>query len=156
MASANSKDLVEDVCQYCFSDGFFEKLLQMLQSYGGKITMDKEHKLEYTSFHQQFSVEFERLLEEFVKSRGYSLDWFYELSNKKMTKLNSNGSNREDDYSDCSESEQLSHLMISMISTVTDYENFIDLVRDSNKRDYFFKILKGYAQMLKKINRSDS
>ncbi len=93
---------------------------------------ETEHKFSYTQIYKQFVTDFEKRLEDFIKKKGSTPEKFAELCRIAI---------------DEAEDENVQEF-IDVLCQATDYQTFIDMARDKEKRAYFLKIITAYGKQL--------
>jgi hypothetical protein len=92
----------------------------------------KEFSLEQTALYRTYIEEFEKDLESFLKSKGSSAEKFIDICAKAQELDKSNALDG----------------FIDILTKITDFETFIEMVRSPEKRQYVNQILGMYANYL--------
>jgi hypothetical protein len=87
--------------------------------------------LSYTEKHAAFVSNFENRLEQFIESKKCTVEEFYAM----CTKAQEMGDENIEAF-------------ISILTQMLEFQTYMDLCRDKNKRAYVQQILKHYAQVL--------
>lgn len=99
---------------------------------GGMGSMDEqEFKLLYTEKHKTFVSNFEKRMESFIESRNCTVQEFYEMC-KKAQEMGDDGI----------------ETFVEILTSVMEFQSFVDLCRDPKKRQYVQGVLAQYAKML--------
>ncbi len=91
----------------------------------------EEYELACTQQHAQWVADFEARLAEYIASRGSTVSAFYEL----CAQAQAAGDAGIDAF-------------LTILTQVTDFQTFIDMVRDAHKRKYVMGMMKCYANMI--------
>ena len=132
---ADKFKIIPEVIQFCLSDELFKEIDSVMAAAGEGGGLgdgsEKEFKLNYTEKYEQFVAGFESRLEKFIISRNSTVEDFY--SRCKLAQ------EMGDDNIDA---------FISILTQVTEFQSFVDLCRDPNKRKFVSGVLKQYGKML--------
>jgi hypothetical protein len=88
-----------------------------------------EHTLECTNVHEQFGQLVDAAIEEFLTTKGWTVLRFYELLR---------------DY----RAEGNVSVFITLLSSVSNFQAFADIMGDRDKRRYYFQILNSWSTQL--------
>jgi len=123
--------LIPKVIQYCLSSDLFRELdARMAMADLGEKT-EEEFKLTYTAEHEKFVSAFEKRLEDYLKSQGSTSEKFYEM---------------------CSDAQKAGddniEAFVTILTQMLEFQTYVDLCRDPEKRKHVKQILGLYSKML--------
>lgn len=101
----------------------------MIKEHEKDFGKEAEHKLKYTAIHKEFVATFEKKLEDFIISKGVTLQEFQSMCAKAT------------DLGDPNMAAFIEVLLMSL-----DYLTFIEIAKDEKKRKYFYQIMDQYRK----------
>jgi len=101
----------------------------------------KEYSLEWTKLHEEFESLVNRQLTEAVTGLGVDMEIFEGLLKK--------GAEADDDEDDADSLFKQINVFVNFINSATNFQGFVDIMSDKEKRAYYFGVLGGWRSTLK-------
>jgi hypothetical protein len=94
---------------------------------------EKEHKLEYTSIHQEYVALIEETIAAVLKTHKYTMENFYKVCK------------------DAEAKDASIKIFVELLLSASDYVLFVDLMRDPDKRRFFFNVVVDWRRSFNEI-----
>ena len=124
--------VLKDVVAFCLSNDSLRVIEDFMMANACFFTKDEEHKLVYTEVFEKYQELVESLITEPLKRSKTSLDKFYEICTRLRGEVDGNV-----------------QTFIDLVVSVSDYTFFAEIMQSSEKRDYYFIILRGWQSSMK-------
>ena len=124
--------VLKDVVAFCLSNDSLRVIEDFMMANACFFTKDEEHKLVYTEVFEKYQELVESLITEPLKRSKTSLDKFYEICIRLRGEVDGNV-----------------QTFIDLVVSVSDYTFFAEIMQSSEKRDYYFIILRGWQSSMK-------
>ena len=129
--------VLKDVVAACLQSETLVQIEDFMKSNAGFFTDDEEHKLVYAEIFGKYCELIENLLEEPLRKHKTTVESFMELCGKLHDSMD----------------DKNVQVFLDLLLTITKYEFFAELMLSSEKRDYYFYILKGWQEQTKRAQR---
>ena len=126
--------LVAECAKFCLSGGSLDRWRAFMESREASFAAGEragdEHRLEHTEIHAEFCALVEASLAAWLEGRGHDTASFYRVCERL-----SRGADRDD------EAVALVQTFVQLMLMALEYAAFADVMRDREKRRYFFGVL---------------